>query len=206
MITADSYETKTLAEKEEGWTKVIAEKTRVKGRRFTVMVHAVRNNVIKTGNKAKALAELQAQNLQLKGKVRLLKLTWQQKVWKARKLHGLLLVDVGTPKEASILVQEGLLHNHELKNCELFHSECIMTQCFKCYHYGHFAVTCRRPQTCGSCRKGHPLAACPTKKHPRTRFCSNCKGKLQTWARACPVRKAEAERATAAYATRPTLY
>jgi hypothetical protein len=81
-----------------------------------------------------------------------------------------------------------------------------MTQCFKCYQYSHTAMTCRRPQTCGNCAKEHRSATCQTAKDPCTYFCSNCKGKHQAWDRACPVRKAEAERAAAAYATHPTLY
>jgi hypothetical protein len=81
-----------------------------------------------------------------------------------------------------------------------------MTQCFRCYQYGHIATTCRRPQTCRNCAKEHPSATCQTAEDPRTYFCSNYKGKHQAWDRACLVRKAEAKRAAAAYATRPTLY
>jgi hypothetical protein len=88
--------------------------TKVKGQWFTVMVHAVRTNKIGTANQEKALAELQAQNPHLKDKVKFLKLTWQQKTLKAGRLHGPLLVDVGTPEEANTLVKEGLLHDHEL--------------------------------------------------------------------------------------------
>jgi hypothetical protein len=116
VITADSYETKNLIEHEEGWTKVIAGKTKVKGRRFRVIVHAVRTNRIETANQEKALAELQAQNLQLKDRVKYLKLTWKQKTLKAGKRHGPLLLDVGTPEEANTLVLEGLFHDHKLKN------------------------------------------------------------------------------------------
>jgi hypothetical protein len=75
VITADSYKTKNLIEHEEGWTKVIASKIKLKGRRFRVMVHAVRTNRIETANQEKALAELQAQNPQLKDTVKFLKLT-----------------------------------------------------------------------------------------------------------------------------------
>ncbi len=69
LITADSHEIKNLIEQEEGWTKVIAEKTKVVGHRFTVMVHVVTTNWIETANKEKAQAELQAQYPQLKDKV-----------------------------------------------------------------------------------------------------------------------------------------
>ncbi len=76
VITADSYATTNLMEYEKGWTKVTAGKTKVKGQRFRVMVHAVRTNRIKTANQEMALAELQAQNPQLKDKVKFMKLSW----------------------------------------------------------------------------------------------------------------------------------
>jgi hypothetical protein len=185
---------------------VIAGKTRVKGQWFRVMVHTVQTDRTETANQEKALAELQAQNPQLKDKVKFLKLTWKRKTLKAGKQHGPLLIDVRTPKEANTLVLEGLLNDHELKNCELFYSEYNMTQCFKWYQYGHITMTCRRPQTCRNCAKELPSAACQTAKDPCTNSCSNCKGKHQAWNRACPVRKSEAEQAAAAYATCPTLY
>jgi hypothetical protein len=97
------------------------------------MAHAVRANCVQTSNQEKALVELQSQNLQLKNKVRFLKLAWRKKTLTNGKLHGALLIEVGTSGEANTLVQECLLHNHELKNCEIFHSECNTTQCFKCY-------------------------------------------------------------------------
>ncbi len=64
-------------EQGEGLTNIIAEKTKIKGQRFTVMVHAVKTNWIETDNQEKALAEQQAQNSQRKYKVKFLKLTWQ---------------------------------------------------------------------------------------------------------------------------------
>ncbi len=87
MNTADSYETRYLIEQEEGWTKVIAGKTNVKGQELKVIVHAVRINRIETADQEKASAELQAQNPQLKDKVKFLRLTWKQKTLKASKLH-----------------------------------------------------------------------------------------------------------------------
>jgi hypothetical protein len=54
---------------------------------------------------------------------------WKKKTLKDGKLHGPLLINVGTPDEANTLVSEGLVHNYEPKNCEIFQTECIMTQC-----------------------------------------------------------------------------
>jgi hypothetical protein len=122
------------------------------------------------------------------------------------KLSGPLLIKVGTPEEANTLVSDGLFHDHEPKNCKLFHSECNMTQCYKCWAYGHIAMMCRKPQTCGNCAKEHHPSSCPTPNDLPTYFCSNGKGKYRAWDQTCPVRKAEAARAAAAYDTCPTFY
>ncbi len=125
-IIAESYETRKLMEEEEGWTKVIAGKTKVKGRRFTVMAHSVRADRIEVANQEKALTELQAQNPELKGKVKFLKVAWQKRTLKDGKLKGPLLVEVETPEEAYTFVTEGLVHDHNLTNSELFNGECQM--------------------------------------------------------------------------------
>ncbi len=88
----------------EGWTKVIAGRSKVKGRKLKVIVHSVRTNKVETANQEKAIAELQAQNSQLKDKVKFLKLSWKTKILKSGKLYGPLLIDMGTPDEANILV------------------------------------------------------------------------------------------------------
>ncbi len=119
LITADSHETKSLIELENRGTKVIAGKTKVKRRQFTVMAHANRTYGIKTANQEKALTELQAQNLQLRNKIKFLKLAWKKKTLTDSKLHRPLRINVGTREEANTLAQEGLVHDHELKNCEI---------------------------------------------------------------------------------------
>jgi hypothetical protein len=132
-ITADSHETKSLLELEEGSTQVIGGRTKERGRRFTVMAHRVRTNRIDIKNQQKALAELQAQYPHLKSKVKFLKVAWRKATLKNSKFSGPLLIDVGKPEEANTSVLEGLIHDHQPKNCKVFHSECIMTQCYKCW-------------------------------------------------------------------------
>ncbi len=133
-------------------------------------------------------------------------MAWKKKTPKDGKLNGPLLIDVGTPEEANVLVPEGLVHDHEPRNCEIFHSECNMTQCYNCWANSHIAMTCRKTQTCGNCAKEHHSGSCPTPNNNRTHFCSNCKGKHRVWDQECPTRKAGAARAAAAYKTRPTSY
>jgi hypothetical protein len=103
------------------------------------------------------------------------------------KLYGPLLIDVGTPEEADTLVSEGLVHDHKPKYCEISHSECYITQCYKCRAYSHIAMTCRKTQTCENCAKEHHSGSCPTPNDHQTHFCSNCKGKYHVRDLACPM-------------------
>ncbi len=114
----------------------------MKGIRFTVMAHAVRTNRIEVTSQEKALAEQQAQNPQLKGKVKFLRAAWQKRTLKEGKRHRPLLIDLGTPEEVNILVTKGLQHDHDLNNCKLFHSGFQMTLCFKWQGYNHIEILC----------------------------------------------------------------
>ncbi len=172
-VTTDSHQTKALLEQEEGLTQVIAGRTKVQGRRFTVMVHSVRTNRINTKNQDKALAKLQAQNPQLKGKAKFLRVAWMKRPMKDGKLYGLLLINVETLEEANTLVYEGLVHDHEPKYSEIFHNECNMTQCYKCWAYGFIAMTWRKTQTCVNCEKEQNSGSCQTPNNHRMNYCSN---------------------------------
>ncbi len=102
-------------------------------------------------------------------------------------------------------MQEGLLHDGELKDCELFTKDCTVTQCFKWQQYGHTAKICNGRRSCTFCAKEHDYRS-PTQQTPSSHSCSNCKGKHTTWTKLCPVQAAQASKASAAYAARPSLY
>ncbi len=157
-------------------------------------------------NKLSPFQTLSPRTLPLISRVGILCVSWRVKTLKRGKTHGPLLLEVWNPMEANILVQEGLLHDGELKDCELFIEDCTMTQCYRCYHYGHAAHTCKGKRNCGHCAKEHASNSCPTYNNPATHSCCNCKCKDTAWSRLCPERAARASRAAAAYAARPSLY
>jgi hypothetical protein len=43
------------------------------------------------------------------------------------------------------------LFHSELRQCELHHGDCGVTQCFNCQKYGHIAGICRLSKKCGLC-------------------------------------------------------
>jgi hypothetical protein len=60
VVIANSCETRKLIGTDEGWTKVSAGRTKVKGILFTARAYAIRTNKIKVTYQEKALPELQA--------------------------------------------------------------------------------------------------------------------------------------------------
>jgi hypothetical protein len=105
-IIVYSYKTKALVEQEEKWTKVAAEWTKVQGRQFTVIARSLRTNRVDTENKQRAPAELQAQNPQLKGKVKFLRVVWKKKTLKDSKLSRPFLIKVIASEDANMLISE----------------------------------------------------------------------------------------------------
>jgi hypothetical protein len=83
---------------------VINDITKIKGKQFTVIVHAIGMHKIEITNLETTLTNLQTQDLQLKDKVKCLKPTWTKKTLKLYKLQGLLLINVGIPEKANMLV------------------------------------------------------------------------------------------------------
>ncbi len=59
-----------------------------------------------------------------------------------------------------LLVTEGLVHDHDLKTCELFHSKSQMTMYLKCYNYDYVAVTCSKLQMCRISAEQYLIATC----------------------------------------------
>jgi hypothetical protein len=92
-----------------------------------IMAHAVKLSRVDQNEQTKSISNIATRNPSLKSRVEILCVSWHVKTLKCRKMHGPLLLEVGTSMEANILVQEGLLHDGELKDCELFIEDCTMT-------------------------------------------------------------------------------
>jgi hypothetical protein len=151
LVTADTPSTKALLEKYMAWTTAIAGSESIEGHKFMVMAHYVKLSRVDQNEQAKSIPNIESQNPSLKSKVKILRVSWCVKTLKRGKMHRPLLLEVVTPMEAYTLVQEGQLHDRELKDCELFIEDCTMAQCYRCYHYGHTAHMCKSRRNCGHC-------------------------------------------------------
>ena len=118
-----------------------------------------------------------------------------------------LIIDVATPEQANTLIDEGLLFQSELKDCELYHGDCRVTQCYNCQKYGHTARFCSSQKKCGLCAApGHDDKSCGFRNDPTKHRCANCNLSHPAWSSRCKVRSEQADRARLAYAIRPKRY
>ncbi len=170
------------------------------------MAYAVKVSQVDQQEQAKSISNIESQNPFIRSKVIIFCIYWHMKMLKRGKKHGPLFLEVGTSCEAKTLVQEGLLHDWELKDCERYIQDYTLTQCYRCYGYILTAMMCKGRKNCGHCAKEHASNSCPTSDNPATSHCCNCMGKHTAWLRQCPERAARAGRLAAAYESRPSLY
>ena len=113
------------------------------------------------------------------------------------------------PEQANTLIEQGLLLDSELHDCEVFWGDCQLVQCFHCQSYKHTAKHCRNAVRCGFCAAiGHASKDCANQGNPEMYRCAVCKGgkKHTSWARECPVRREQVAEAQKAYLTRPARF
>src|SRR3981081_2945887 len=181
---------------------------RFRAREYTVLAHGVQVRSINQADQARAIEAICAQNPQLCGSIRIIRVGWARKTLKAGKRLAALHIRVAEPKQANMLIDTGLLLDSELHDYELFDGSCYITQCFKCYQYNHTAKHCRSVPRCGFCgTAGHSSQDCGKKDDCTAFHCIPCRKQGHvSWARECPIRKRQVEKAQQAYACRPSKF
>ena len=140
ILTTDDEQTRTEWLRNTGWLRVIGDKARVKKREFIVIAYGIRVNQVQDQDRAKE--EIYRQNPKFRGNVEILQLTWKKKLLRLGRTTGPLHISVAELEQANTLINSGLVWNYKLHNCEPFTRECLVTQCFKCFLYGHVAKMC----------------------------------------------------------------
>jgi hypothetical protein len=181
---------------------------RFRVREYTVLAHGVQVRSVNQADQANAIEAIYSQNPQLRGSVRIVRVGWAQRTLKSGKRLAALHVGVAEPEQANLLIDTGLLLDSELHDCELFDGSCHVTQCFKCYQYGHTAKHCRGIARCGFCGSAsHSSPDCDRKDDLGALYCVPChKQGHVSWARECPIRRRQVEKAQQAYACRPAKF
>ena len=203
----ESLEAKKILQEKTDWTRMMAASAAVNTRTFTVRANRIRVENIKVANQSTAIAYLQAANARLHPDLKIIKVAWSVKVIREKKAYSTLHMEVATAEMANRLISEGLIEDHELKDCERFTRGCTMTQCFNCKKYGHRGKTCRNPAACGHCTGGYQSKECNLETTGQYRRCAVCGEKgHEAWSTACKIRKAQKGKTEIAVQNRAPLY
>jgi len=107
--------------------------------------------------------------------------------------HQSIVILTDDPAAADRCIKLGFFIDSERHKAEKYAPQLHITQCYKCYEYGHRATHCKRKEKCGNCgAENHKTNDCEKENEEHT--CCRCKGNHQAWSVQCPERDAESQR------------
>lgn len=208
ILRVDSVQTQQELHKQSGWTEALGAGTRLNRPRFTVLVKSVHQDALDCSNQEVARGTLSKQNPYLSG-IELIHVGRERsRQADSPTRASTVLVDVASPQEANLIIQEGLVLGYVHHSVELFHRDCRVTRCYRCQGLGHMARVCRHKACCGWCASQEHTndKDCPKRAQKQPARCASCKGDHPAWAGQCPVRQEAVTRAREAFLTRPTQF
>jgi len=108
-------------------------------------------------------------------------------------LHQSIIIFTNCPHEADDCINQGVIVKGQHYDAEKYTPQLNITQCFRCYGYGHRAPECTTIHLqCGKCgKKEHDTKSCPEDSTPR---CFHCQGPHPAWHIECRRRDEESQR------------
>lgn len=206
QVNLASQEEKRRLEKETSWTGKLGASATIKKKTYRVLVHGMRvADFPRDAGEANARL-IESENQRLHQGLRVLNVAWTYKVEGTRD-YSSLMVEVDSAEHANSMIDNGTLHNYDLKTTELYDPMCRISQCFKCQAYGHISWVCRQKDRCGACGGQHPTRNCAEGTRQTPRRCAACgHGNHPAWAKECPARAKEEVRAQLAQKSRARYY
>ena len=105
--------------------------------------------------------------------------------------------------QVNLLINDELLFHSKLKNCELYHSNCKLIQCFNCQKYDHTIKVCYNTQKCSICMTSeHSDYNYLLKNSFFTHYYINCNLEYSVWFIKYRVHKEQLEKIWLAYVIR----
>ena len=209
LVTTKDRTARQELQKETEWIEACGEGASLRRRLYMVMVHGIRVSTIDATNKPEAIEAIYSQNTNWTD-IEILAVAWSRKTIRDRKVVAPLYVGVAEPEQANHLIDAGMCWESQLHDCEPFVGDCQVTQCFRCYKYGHTGRNCKDPAKCGYCGdQGHSTNTCLVKDNLEAHRCAACakpEARHRAWSPECPVRKNRVTAARRAYAQRPTRF
>jgi hypothetical protein len=204
--TATSSDMVALRQFAEDWEQRIGHGATVRIPTYGVLVHGVRTSSMDMDNFELIRDGLLQDNKPFIPTAEIKYIGWLTRSSSSKSASS-VVVEFTRPEDANKVIDEGLIWQGEVFQCELYDRQCRVRQCFQCHKYGHIGTQCKATITCGYCAQEHPTRDCPTKSdRDAPRKCAACNGVHEAWNNQCPVRKQEVNKAKAASKLRPRYH
>ena len=133
------------------WFLIINQAVKINHRKFTIIIHKMHMIALNCSKQKIMIQQFLSQNIYLKNHIEILSTCWFKKILKKSKLNTYLIINMTFSAQINLLISKNLLFHNKLKNCELFHENCRITQCFNCYEYKHVVKICWKEKKCNIC-------------------------------------------------------
>ncbi|KAI8395899.1 hypothetical protein FOFC_21429 [Fusarium oxysporum] len=204
--TATTADMVALRQFAEDWEQRIGNGATVRIPTYGVLVHGVRTSSMNMDNFELIRDGILQDNKPFIPNAEIKYIGWLTRS-SSTKSASSVVVEFTRPEDANKVIDEGLIWQGEVFQCELYDRQCRVRQCFQCHKYGHIGTQCKATITCGYCAQDHATRDCPTKSDRNApRKCAACNGPHEAWNNQCPTRKQEVNKAKAASKSRPRYH
>jgi hypothetical protein len=202
LRTATTSETKALRQFADDWVCRVGNGANIRNPTYGVLAHGIRTSTMKMADFKEIRENILQDNRPFIPRAEIKYVGWLTRNAYSKSASS-VIIEFTQPEDANKIIDEGLVWQGELFQCERYERQCRLKQCFKCQKYGHIGTQCKATTACGYCAQEHNSRDCPSKAdRTATRKCAACGGAHEAWNQNCRIRKEELARTKAAYATR----
>jgi hypothetical protein len=172
------------------WNTALGAKTGVKEHipSYAIVVHGVPTSKLNEKADCGAISEIEKGNSMPAGCIT--KVTNLRRKEKRGRQSRSIILYLNDRQQAKKSTEKGIFIDYAPYVVERFCPQSQITQCYKCYAYGHQAASCKHHERCGKCGGNHGTKECETTKP----HCIHCAGNHEAWHSQCPARIAEKAR------------
>ncbi|KAJ6437601.1 zinc knuckle [Purpureocillium lavendulum] len=204
--TTTSADMEALRQFAEDWEQRIGNGATVRILTYGVLAHGIRTSSMDMTHFDELRDELLQDNKPFIPNAEIKYIGWLTKS-SSSKSSSSVIVEFAKAEDANRIIDEGLIWQGEVFQCERYDRQCRLRQCFRCHKYGHIGTQCRATTACGYCAQDHPTRECPAKNDDMApRKCAACRGEHEAWNSQCPTRKQELAKIKDAYKARPKYH
>jgi hypothetical protein len=201
--TATSHEAEALKQFADDWVNRISNRATIRITTYGIIAHSIRTSTMDVDRFEETREQILLANKPFIPQAEIKYVGWLTRN-ALTKAASSIVIEFSKPEDANKIIDEGLIWQGEVFQCERYERQCRVKQCFKCQHYGHIGTQCKATTACGYCAQEHETRDCPSKLDRNVpRKCAACRGEHEAWSYQCPTRKEERAKARAAYDMRP---